>query len=343
MRKKILMIGLIAIAIVTVGKLVPAVSQESFFEKSLHHTGEGIRNCYESEDGLMSITGIPIREIDYCQKCHVRTCDACHAEQIGKKSFYTEAKAKEMKTCLKCHGRAKLTLKLGRDKENLDVHVAKGMACADCHTGEDVHGDGHSYKSMRDPDALKVSCTTCHPVDKSTRAHQVHGDKLDCAACHVSSSVACMNCHFDTFLKTKSMKGVFFPMQSWLLLVNYNGKVTSGSAMSMVSKNKKFIVYSPQFTHAIQKKGKDCGDCHANAAMKLIEKGESVPMMVFKDGKVENWKGVAPAVPEKLKWEYLEREGDKWIPLKDEAPEKIHWWYAKPLTEEQIEKLRKSY
>jgi hypothetical protein len=66
-------------------------------------------------------------------------------------------------------------------------------------------------------------------------------------------------------------------------------------------------------------------------------------MMVFKDGNVENWKGVAPAVPEKLKWVYLNKEGDTWLPLKDESPEKVQWWYGKPLTEEQIESLSEAY
>jgi hypothetical protein len=342
MRKKIFLICFIVFSLAALGKLVPAMDQQFFFHKSLHYTGEGMRYCYERQDGLMSLTGIPYKELD-CKNCHVQTCDACHAEQKGKKSFYTEAKAQDMKTCLTCHSRAGLTFKLGRERGDLDVHVAGGMSCADCHKGEDVHGDGLFYRSMRAPDALKVSCATCHTVDKTIQAHQVHGGKLDCAACHVANTVGCMNCHFDTFLNTGSRKGTFFPTQSWLLLINYNGKVTSGTAMSIVSKNRKFIVYAPYFTHAIQKKGRECGDCHANAAMELIESGESVPMMVFKDGKVEHWKGVVPAVQEKLKWVYLNKTGETWVPLKDGAEEKTQWWYGKPLTEEQIENLCEAY
>jgi hypothetical protein len=341
-RKKVWMTGLIVIAFMAFGGVVLAISQQSFFEKSLHFTGEGMRYCYEREDGLMSLTGIPYKDLD-CKNCHVQSCDPCHAEKKGKESFYTEAKAKDTKTCLECHSRAGLTFKFGKNMGNLDVHVAKGMACADCHKGEDVHGDGNFYQSMRAPEALKVACVTCHTVDKTIEGHEVHGDKVDCAACHVSNTVACMNCHFDTFLKTGSRKGTFFPMQNWLLLINHEGKVTSGTAMSIVSKNKKFIVYAPYYTHAIQKKGRACDDCHANAAMQLIQKGETVPMMVFKDSKVESWKGVVPAVAEKLKWIYLNKEGDTWVPIKDKAPEKIQWWYGKPLTEEQIEKLTESY
>jgi hypothetical protein len=77
--------------------------------------------------------------------------------------------------------------------------------------------------------------------------------------------------------------------------------------------------------------------------MKLIEKGEPIPMMVFKDGRVENWKGVVPTVHEKLRWVYLNKEGDKWVPIKGQEPEKVQWWYGTPLTEEQIKKLAEAY
>jgi hypothetical protein len=336
-------IGLVLVSLMALGSLVLATSRQSFFEKSLHFTGEGMRYCYERDDGFMSLTGIPYKDLD-CKNCHVQSCDPCHAEQKGKESLYTNAKAKDVKTCLKCHGREGATFKFGKKMGTLDVHVAKGMACADCHKGEDVHGDGNFYQSMRAPEALKVACVTCHTVDTKIEAHTVHGDKVDCAACHVSNTVACMNCHFDTFLKTGKRKGAFLPpIQSWLLLINYEGKVTSGTAMSLISKGKKFIVYAPYYTHAIQKEGRACDDCHANAAMKLIEKGEPIPMMVLRDGNVEHWKGVAPTVHDKLKWVYLEKTGDKWVPIKDVEPEKVQWWYGKPLTEEQIQKLTEAY
>ena len=63
---------------------------------------------------------------------------------------------------------------------------------------------------MREPGALKVACTSCHTTDTSIDAHMVHEDKLDCAACHVSNTLACMNCHFDSFVETGKRKGNFF-------------------------------------------------------------------------------------------------------------------------------------
>ena len=302
-----------------------------------------MRYAYEREDGLMSLTGIPYKDLD-CKNCHVQSCDPCHARRIGKNfACYSEVKAHDAETCLQCHTRAKLTLKFAQDKGNLDVHVAKGMTCADCHKGEDVHGNGTFHKSMREPGALKVSCISCHTYDTSIDAHMVHEEKLDCAACHVSNTLACMNCHFDSFVETGNRKGNFFPMQSWLLLVNHEGKVTSGTAMSFVSNKQKLIVYAPYYTHSVMKKGRSCGECHENEAMKLIQKGDVVPMMSYDNGTVQNWEGVAPTVPNKLKWIYLDKSGDEWVPLKSTEPEKIQWWYAEPLTEEQIEKLSTSY
>jgi hypothetical protein len=148
-----------------------------------------------------------------------------------------------------------------------------------------------------------------------------------------------MNCHFDTFVKTGEREGNFFPTQSWLLLMNHEGKVYSGTAMSFVANKKKHIVYAPQFTHSIQKEGKACADCHDNEATKLIQQGKSVPMTVFVDGTLETWKGVVPVVHESLQWTYLDKSGDEWIPLETNEPETVQWWYAKPLTKKQIKKL----
>ena len=133
-------------------------------------------------------------------------------------------------------------------------------------------------------------------------------------------------------------------MQDWTLLINYNGKVTAGTAMSLVYKDKKFILYTPYFTHAVKTEAKGCDECHANPAMKLIEEGKPVPMMAFKDGKVVNWKGVAPVAPEKLEWVYLNKVGDKWVPIESDEAEKIQFvGYGTPITEEQLEKLATPY
>jgi hypothetical protein len=332
---------LIALAVASL--VVGENPEESCFSKSLHSTGEGMRYWYEKEGGFMDVTNIPYKELD-CKNCHIKTCDACHTQKVGETCLFSVNKAYDMSTCLACHSREGLTFKMGREKGNLDVHIEKGMVCANCHKGADVHGTGKPRKSMRDPGAVKTSCTTCHVADMEVTAHEVHGGSLDCSACHVDNTTACMNCHFDTFLKTGSRKGTFFPLQSWTLLINYEGKVTAATAMSLVYKDKKFMVYAPYFTHAVDAKAKTCGECHDNSAMKLIEEGKSIPMMAFKDGKIVNWEGVAPVVPDKLDWVYMNKVGDKWVPIENDEEAKVQFvGYGTALTKEQLEKLATPY
>lgn len=318
-----------------------AGTTESCFSRSLHYTGGGMRYWYEEPNGLMGITNIPYEQLA-CKHCHISSCDQCHIKKDGEKCSYSVEKAKDMQTCLPCHARAKATFAIGKDKGSLDVHIAAGMVCADCHKGGDVHGNGMLYRSMRDDGAVSASCTDCHkPKENEIRPHTVHRGKLDCYACHVSNSISCLNCHIDSFLKTGNKEGNFLPpVQDWLLLVNYKGKITSGSVQTAVYKGRKFIAYAPYFTHSIQAKAKDCADCHGNDAMKLIQKDRSVPMAEFKDGKMVSWQGVVPLVPEKLRWSFLDKVGDEWVAIDNNEPPKIQFaGYGEPLTKEQVKKM----
>jgi hypothetical protein len=46
-----------------------------------------------------------------------------------------------------------------------DVHLDKGMHCADCHFSQDNHGDGHIYGETRN--AVEIDCADCHgTIDK---------------------------------------------------------------------------------------------------------------------------------------------------------------------------------
>jgi hypothetical protein len=41
-----------------------------------------------------------------------------------------------------------------------DIHLEKGMHCADCHFSQDVHGDGHLYGEYGN--AIEIGCEDCH-------------------------------------------------------------------------------------------------------------------------------------------------------------------------------------
>lgn len=45
-----------------------------------------------------------------------------------------------------------------------DIHLERGMQCADCHFSQDVHGDGNLYGETRA--AVMVDCVDCHGSDK---------------------------------------------------------------------------------------------------------------------------------------------------------------------------------
>lgn len=320
---------------------------DSFFTQSLHYTGEGMRYWYEEAGGFMEITGIPYADLD-CGSCHVRSCDRCHAVSTEGGMRLSKKKVRDIGTCLPCHGREELTYNFDRAANSLDVHMAAGMVCADCHDGEDVHGDGVFRHSMRSPGGVNVTCERCHnqtggegtPYDPTTASHSVHGDRLACQACHVSNTTACMNCHFGEFVKTGERKGNFIPVKKWVLLINHEGKVTSGSAMSLVYDKKGFLAYVPYYTHSVQPEGRRCGECHDNAAIRRINNGERVPVMAYENGETVHWQGVVPLAPESLDFVFLDKEGEKWRPLPADTEPMVQFAaYGEPMTPAQLEML----
>ena len=324
-------------------KLLQASSQNQncFFYQSLHHTAAGMKNGYD--EGFKKVLKIPYENLG-CKHCHVKTCDTCHAIKEKNGWAYSTKKAKNLKTCLKCHTKEGFALMMAKKIGIKDVHFSKGMVCSDCHKGMDVHGTGVLPKSMIEKGVIKANCKNCHKnINKNIKAHIIHKDKVSCEACHVYTSIACVNCHMGAFLKTKRKKGNFIPSASWLLLVNYNGKVTTGTAMTIVYKKHKFICYAPYFAHVVVKKGRNCKDCHNNKAVRIIKQGKAVPVISYKNGKIVFWRGVIPVVKNGLKWTYFDKKHKKWIPLKSREKEQIQWWYAKPLTKEQIKKLMQSF
>ncbi|BBO86588.1 hypothetical protein DSCO28_71540 [Desulfosarcina ovata subsp. sediminis] len=353
MKKMIVTLGTIVIAIGFSSMLMAGSASDhpdcinSFYSKSLHYTGEGMRHWYEDAGGFKQVTKIPYEQLD-CKSCHVKSCDTCHAAQKREKQYFSERRAKEMNTCMPCHGREGLTFKFDGERGQMDVHISAGMVCADCHYRSDVHGDGRFRPSMRHTKGLRASCEECHvkqerespEFDADTESHSVHGDKLACAACHVRSTVSCYNCHFDTFLDTGKRKGNFIPMKDWLLLINHDDKVTSGNVQTLVYQDKKFIAYAPYFTHSISAEGRPCDDCHQNKAVMRLQDGKKIPVVEFKNGELQTWKGVVPVIQGKLDWVFLNRTKSGWEPVGNSAPPTEQLVaFGTPLTADQLRSL----
>ena len=129
-------------------------------------------------------------------------------------------------------------------------------------------------------------------------------------------------------------------MKDWLLLINYEGKVTSGSAMTLVYQNKKFIAYVPYYTHSVAAEGRGCDDCHQNKAVQAIQNGGKVPVVSFKNGKVIPRKGVVPVIDGKLDWVFLNRTEKGWEPVPTVEDPKVQFAaYGTPLTAKQFQKM----
>ncbi|MFC1890403.1 hypothetical protein ACFL4G_11675 [Thermodesulfobacteriota bacterium] len=346
MLKRVVLV-LIILALAATGFTGPARADESFFARSLHHTGEGMRYWYEEQGGFMEVTGIPYAELS-CKGCHAESCDTCHAAKEGEFLTFSAEKAGKMETCFQCHGREAKSIQLDTKAGTEDVHFASGMGCMDCHSAQDVHGDGNFYQSMRAPGAMNLRCRDCHLADGSgeapygaaTHAHKVHKGKLNCSACHVRNTMACYNCHFDSALKT-GKKGNFIPMKSWLLLINHEDQVTAASVQTLVYQDKKFLAYIPYHTHSVMSPGRACDACHANKAVELIKKGRKVPVVAFADGEVRPWAGVVPVIPEGIEFAYFNKTAEGiWVPVENDDPATVQFAaYGTALTEKQIKKL----
>jgi hypothetical protein len=235
--------------------------QDTVFQRSLHSTAKGMSYWYDkSNDGLESVTGVPYSQLT-CQGCHVASCDRCHLTKADGKVEYSTQTARKQEMCLECHARETSILKIDRQANQVDVHVAQGMTCMDCHTAREMHGDGVEYISMKQPGATDAGCERCH-TPKPSLSHTAHKGTVDCKACHDRHVVSCTNCHFETLVQQG--KRVAIPVSGWVFLMNLNGKVTSATVQSFVVKGKKtFLMFAPQHSHSVMAKGRTCKDCHA--------------------------------------------------------------------------------
>ncbi len=58
-----------------------------------------------------------------------------------------------------------------------DVHYEKGLTCIDCHTADDMHGDGNIYAKREQ--GVEIECVDCHGTpDKRTNLNTSGGNKM---------------------------------------------------------------------------------------------------------------------------------------------------------------------
>ena len=223
---------------------------------SLHYTGAGMMSEYEcGAAGYFDIDMPQLYEDKNCAKCHVTSCINCHGD-----SPHTYDKSADIKTCDVCHlkKQASFVGDMPMHKSpgpSADVHYELGFTCVDCHSAEDVHGDGTLYTNMLD--AVNVKCEDCHePID--TQSHTIHEDKLDCSACHVAWMTTCVNCHLDTMKTERIVTDKFYLARA------ADGKVKPFMQMQATLNESTHTAYAEYYSHTISAEARDCAFCHEN-------------------------------------------------------------------------------
>ncbi len=316
------------------GPLTP----EQTFPTSLHATVDGMRTVYEQ--GYLGMTEVPYDTPNLgCKDCHApaiqslpRRCESCHLDP-------NQPMAES--TCLGCHSRQKT---LEYTLAYPDVHRDAGMKCWDCHSSKEMHGDGNVYASMWDEGAMETRCETCHDAP-ATDPHQVHGEKLDCSACHVKSVASCFSCHFDTQVE-QGRKIHAGALHGWVFLVNRNGKVRSGSFQSLTYQGgNRYVRWAPFHGHTIVREGRTCRECHDNAAVQEYKANGEITLTWWDSNAPEplqNVQGVIPVIAGKMKFQFMvPNETSTWVPMPEGVvfPDQETFWSCSGLTPSQMTML----
>jgi hypothetical protein len=70
-----------------------------------------------------------------------------------------------------------------------DIHYERGMSCIDCHTGQDLMGDGNIWQKKEQ--AVEIECTDCHgTIDQISTGQTSWGNPLPNIVVHADQTVA---------------------------------------------------------------------------------------------------------------------------------------------------------
>ena len=359
-------------------KLSLAVPSMAAFQKSVHATRNGKSFWYAADTsvthapapGFESLTGVP-NDADNlaCNSCHSATnldangdpypapypganCVDCHATK-------TEGMPVSEDACLSCHSRQKATwASLGYS----DVHRGEyGMKCWDCHSLQEVHGDGNEYNSILEAGAMTTACENCHATEENplpaghSPRYDPHNGKISCEACHTQSVISCYNCHFDSQVESQ-LKRPKQTIDDFVILVNRekDGKVAPATFQSLSYQDKTWMAMAPFNAHTTVKEGRRCYHCHNNfgGEIEAINQYNSTGRIQFTtwneaDSTLGWMHGVIPLPADyekSFKMDFLTYNGntdDAVAPSKNWSKIKDNWdghqlFFASPLTFKQM-------
>jgi predicted CXXCH cytochrome family protein len=252
----------------------PVVTPDFFpwdenFVTSLHSSRMGKATFYNEtpNNGFEVLTGVALTSLP-CQNCHwegqpgaPNGCQGCHDTadpQLG-----AEVDDSMEGVCVKCHGRLATEVSMGYT----DVHRDQlNMTCMDCHSKEDVMGDGNTYVSMFDDGAIDAKCENCHTTLATNSYHAIHEESVDCSTCHMQTVISCYNCHLEGQLDSPPIKKARGKIHNWKFLLNRNGKVYPATFQTVEYQGDTWLAWGAYYSHTIDKNAvSGCSDCHGNA------------------------------------------------------------------------------
>jgi hypothetical protein len=240
------------------------------FTTSLHYNAYGMKGEYErGAAGHFGIDMDVFYEEGDCSNCHVTTCTQCHVGEGG------HGGEMSIEICDKCHLKKQTSTFVGdmpahKSKgPHADVHYEKGLICTDCHSAEEVHGDGNTYAHQQQ--AVTTACEDCHrspgkvvggmnvtQYSLEIPAHEIHDAKLDCTTCHAGWVTTCVNCH----LETRELEGIV--TDEFYLAKAIDGRIKPFLRMSACYGDETHTGYGEWMPHTITAEAKDCAFCHEN-------------------------------------------------------------------------------
>jgi hypothetical protein len=326
---------------------------DEWFPSSLHGTRAGKGTFYNEtpNGGFETLTGVPLASSP-CEGCHwegqpgaPNGCQGCHAEaepQLG-------AVVDDETVCVKCHERLQTEINLGYT----DVHRDAGMTCMDCHSKEDVMGDGNTYVSMFGDGAIDAKCDNCHTDVSGVGGtyHSVHMSSVDCSTCHMQTVIACYNCHLEGMEQVPPLKKAHTKIHDWKFLLNRNNKVYPATFQSVEYQGDTWVAWGAYYSHTISRNAvSGCSDCHGNANMQDLA-ADSILEVVKWDGVnppagdagLTSLTGVIP-IPfnyqTALKFDFFHWDGTNWW-FVETGPDGFQMLpqYFQPLTDAQLTDL----